>query len=105
MSHTTMNLNLKVWRQKNTKTPGAFEMYRVENISDEMSFLEMMDILNEQLITEGGASGDIVLTVNTAASGTAGYTIIPLPGEGILVKTGTLHGTVTDTTSIVLFYG
>ena len=54
MSHTTMNLNLKVWRQKNTKTAGAFEMYRVENISDEMSFLEMMDILNEQLITEGG---------------------------------------------------
>jgi succinate dehydrogenase / fumarate reductase iron-sulfur subunit len=54
MSHTTMNLNLKVWRQKNTKTPGAFEMYRVENISDEMSFLEMMDILNEQLITTGG---------------------------------------------------
>jgi succinate dehydrogenase / fumarate reductase iron-sulfur subunit len=49
-----MNLNLKVWRQKNTKTAGAFEMYRVENISDEMSFLEMMDILNEQLITTGG---------------------------------------------------
>jgi succinate dehydrogenase / fumarate reductase iron-sulfur subunit len=56
MSHTTMNLNLKVWRQKNTKTAGAFEMYRVENISDEMSFLEMMDILNEQLITTGGTS-------------------------------------------------
>ncbi len=54
MSHTTMNLNLKVWRQKNTKTAGAFQMYRVENISDEMSFLEMMDILNEQLITTGG---------------------------------------------------
>ena len=36
MSHTTMNLNLKVWRQKNTKTAGAFEMYRVENISDEI---------------------------------------------------------------------
>ena len=47
MSHTTMNLNLKVWRQKNSKTAGAFQMYRVENISDEMSFLEMMDILNE----------------------------------------------------------
>ena len=54
MSHTTMNLNLKVWRQKNANTLGAFEMYRVENISDEMSFLEMMDILNEQLITTGG---------------------------------------------------
>jgi succinate dehydrogenase / fumarate reductase iron-sulfur subunit len=49
-----MNLNLKVWRQKNSKTAGAFQMYRVENISDEMSFLEMMDILNEQLITTGG---------------------------------------------------
>jgi hypothetical protein len=57
------------------------------------------------VIREGGASGDVVLTVNTAASGTAGYTIIPLPGEGILVKTGTLHGTVTNTTSMVLFYG
>ena len=57
------------------------------------------------VIREGGASGDIVLTVNTAASGTAGYTIIPLPGEGILVKTGTLHGTVTDTASMVIFYG
>ena len=57
------------------------------------------------VIREGGASGDIVLTVDTAASGTAGYTIIPLPGEGILVKTGTLHGTVTNTTSMVLFYG
>ena len=57
------------------------------------------------VIREGGASGDVVLTVNTASSGTAGYTIIPLPGEGILVKTGTLHGTVTNTTSMVLFYG
>ncbi len=57
------------------------------------------------VIREGGSGGNVVLTVNTAASGTAGYTIIPLPGEGILVKTGTLHGTVTNTTSIVLFYG
>jgi hypothetical protein len=57
------------------------------------------------VIREGGASGNVVLTVNTASSGTAGYTIIPLPGEGILVKTGTLHGTVTNTTSMVLFFG
>ena len=57
------------------------------------------------VIREGGSGGEIVLTVETAASGTAGYTIIPLPGEGILVKTGTLHGTVTNTTSMVLFYG
>jgi glyoxylase-like metal-dependent hydrolase (beta-lactamase superfamily II) len=57
------------------------------------------------VIREGGSGGNIVLTVDTAASGTAGYTIIPLPGEGILVKTGTMHGTVTNTTSMVLFYG
>jgi hypothetical protein len=57
------------------------------------------------VIREGGASGNVVLTVNTSSSGTAGYTIIPLPGEGILVKTGTMHGTVTNTTSMVLFYG
>lgn len=48
-----MNLTLKVWRQKNSKEKGAFETYKVENISSEMSFLEMMDVLNDQLIREG----------------------------------------------------
>jgi succinate dehydrogenase / fumarate reductase iron-sulfur subunit len=53
MEHYNMNLNLKVWRQKNKNTKGTFEMYRVENISSEMSFLEMFDVLNEQLIKDG----------------------------------------------------
>lgn len=53
MEHYHMNLNLKVWRQKNKNTKGAFKMYRVENISSEMSFLEMFDVLNEQLIKDG----------------------------------------------------
>ena len=53
MEHYNMNLNLKVWRQKNKTTKGAFKMYRVENISSEMSFLEMFDVLNEQLIKDG----------------------------------------------------
>ncbi|MEK7199962.1 MAG: 2Fe-2S iron-sulfur cluster-binding protein, partial [Bacteroidota bacterium] len=48
-----MNLNIKVWRQKNCKTKGEFKLYRVENISSEMSFLEMFDVLNEQLIRDG----------------------------------------------------
>ena len=48
-----MNLNLKVWRQQNKTTKGTFKMYRVENISSEMSFLEMFDVLNEQLIKDG----------------------------------------------------
>lgn len=47
-----MNLTLKVWRQKNSKDKGALETYEVKDISSEMSFLEMFDVLNEQLIAE-----------------------------------------------------
>src|SRR3989339_58884 len=53
MEHYHMNLNLKVWRQKNSNTKGDFKTYQVKNISSETSFLEMFDVLNEQLITEG----------------------------------------------------
>ncbi len=52
MEHYHMNLTLKVWRQKNNKSKGKLETYQVSNISSEMSFLEMIDVLNEQLITE-----------------------------------------------------
>ncbi len=50
MEHTVLNLTLKVWRQKNGKDKGNFETYKVKDISTEMSFLEMFDVLNEQLI-------------------------------------------------------
>ena len=53
MEHYTMNLTLKVWKQKNADTRGSFETYQVKDISSEMSFLEMFDVLNEQLIREG----------------------------------------------------
>lgn len=48
-----MKLTLKVWRQKNSDDKGRIETYKVDNISEHMSFLEMMDVLNEQLIAEG----------------------------------------------------
>lgn len=48
-----LNLTLKVWRQKNDKDKGQMETYQVADISTDSSFLEMMDILNEQLIAEG----------------------------------------------------
>ncbi len=48
-----MNLTLKVWKQKNSSDKGHFETYQVKDISSEMSFLEMFDVLNEQLITAG----------------------------------------------------
>ncbi|MCG9910611.1 MAG: succinate dehydrogenase/fumarate reductase iron-sulfur subunit [Flavobacteriales bacterium] len=53
MSTTGMNLTLKIWRQKNGNERGRFETYPVSGISEDMSFLEMFDVLNEQLITEG----------------------------------------------------
>lgn len=49
----TINLTLKVWRQKNKTAPGAFESYKADNISTDMSFLEMLDVVNEGLIKEG----------------------------------------------------
>ncbi len=53
MEHYNMNLTLKVWKQKNAADKGHFETYQVKEISSEMSFLEMFDVLNEQLISEG----------------------------------------------------
>ena len=53
MEQYTMNLTLKVWRQKNSAERGSFETYPVKNISSEMSFLEMIDVLNEELIRDG----------------------------------------------------
>ncbi len=52
MEHQNLNLTLKVWRQKNASDAGHFETYPVSGISTEMSFLEMMDVLNEKLIAE-----------------------------------------------------
>ena len=48
-----INLTLKVWRQKDATTKGAFENYQVADVSTDSSFLEMMDVLNEQLVNEG----------------------------------------------------
>jgi succinate dehydrogenase / fumarate reductase iron-sulfur subunit len=48
-----MKLTLKVWRQKNASAAGNFETYQIDNIIEDMSFLEMMDVLNEKLAKEG----------------------------------------------------
>ncbi len=52
MSHGNMTINLKVWRQKNSRTTGNLETYEVKGVSEDMSFLEMFDVLNEQLVSE-----------------------------------------------------
>ena len=54
-----LNLTLKVWRQKDRRSQGKFVEYKVENISTEASFLEMIDILNEQLINKNDENGPV----------------------------------------------
>ncbi len=49
---TDLQLTLKIWRQKSSSESGAFETYDVKGLNSHMSFLEMMDVLNEQLIEE-----------------------------------------------------
>ena len=49
----TMDLILHVWRQAGPDAPGAFETYNARNVTGDMSFLEMLDVVNEQLIGEG----------------------------------------------------
>nr|WP_234570893.1 succinate dehydrogenase/fumarate reductase iron-sulfur subunit [Rhodohalobacter sp. 614A] len=49
---STMTIHLKVWRQKNADDPGRFEDYTLNEVNEHMSFLEMLDVLNENLIKE-----------------------------------------------------
>jgi succinate dehydrogenase / fumarate reductase, iron-sulfur subunit len=51
-----MKFTLKIWRQKNANSVGKFETYNIDNINADMSFLEMMDVLNEELIRKGETS-------------------------------------------------
>ncbi len=53
MAENGMNLTLKVWRQTGPEQSGRLETYQINNIIGDMSFLEMLDVLNEQLIKEG----------------------------------------------------
>jgi len=48
-----INLKLKVWRQKRPDLKGRFELYKARNISKDMSFLEMLDVVNEEMILSG----------------------------------------------------
>jgi succinate dehydrogenase / fumarate reductase iron-sulfur subunit len=52
VSHHLTNITLKIWRQAGPDAPGRFETHVIDSISDEASFLEMLDVLNERLIGE-----------------------------------------------------
>jgi succinate dehydrogenase / fumarate reductase iron-sulfur subunit len=88
MEHYTMNLTLKVWRQKNKTSPGSFETYEAKNISSEMSFLEMFDVLNERLISEGK---DPIAFDHDCREGICGMCSMHINGR----PHGPWHGTTT----------
>ena len=48
-----LNLTLKIWRQKDAKTKGQFETVKINDVSPDMSFLEMLDIVNEEQMKQG----------------------------------------------------
>ncbi len=53
-SSKNMRLTVHIWRQRNASSAGGMVKYDVDGVSPDMSFLEMLDVLNERLITEGG---------------------------------------------------
>lgn len=53
MTAKTITLNLKIWRQAGPGEPGRFEAYRLQDLNTDMSFPEMLDVLNERLTLEG----------------------------------------------------
>ena len=88
MEHYTMNLTLKVWRQKNGSDRGGFANYEVKDISSEMSFLEMFDVLNEKLIREGN---DPIAFDHDCREGICGMCSMYINGR----PHGPWHGTTT----------
>ena len=87
-----MNLTLKVWRQKDGKAKGSLETYEVKDISPDSSFLEMLDMLNENLVNEGK---DPAAFDHDCREGICGMCSLYINGEahgpGKLITTCQLH--------------
>jgi succinate dehydrogenase / fumarate reductase iron-sulfur subunit len=86
-----MNIKLKIWRQKNASTKGKFENYELKDVSPEMSFLEMLDYLNTQLIQGGKEPVTFEHDCREGICGTCGLYINGRP-----------HGPETHTTTCEL---
>ena len=87
-----ISLTLRVWRQKNAETTGEFRTYRLEDLSPGMSFLEMLDILNENLQRDGEEPVAFDYDCREGICGSCGVMIDGLP-----------HGPLPGTTACQLF--
>ncbi|MFN8278370.1 MAG: succinate dehydrogenase/fumarate reductase iron-sulfur subunit [Chitinophagales bacterium] len=83
-----MKFNLKVWRQANANTKGQLKDYSIDNIHGDMSFLEMIDVLNEQLIA---GNEDPIAFDHDCREGICGMCSMYINGRAH----GPLHGTTT----------
>jgi succinate dehydrogenase / fumarate reductase iron-sulfur subunit len=91
MENKNLTIHLKIWRQKNSSDKGRFESYTVHDINPDMSFLEMLDTLNEDLIKK---DGDPVEFDNDCREGICGMC-------GLVIN-GTAHGPRSGTTTCEL---
>ena len=83
-----MQITLKVWRQKNNGTKGGFETYKLNEVSEHMSFLEMLDVLNEQIVQQ---KGDPVSFEHDCREGICGACSMVIDGQ----PHGPMKGTTT----------
>lgn len=77
-----MNFTLKVWRQKGPEDQGQFETYNATDIQAEMSFLEMLDVVNESLITNGGEPIDFDSDCREGICGMCSLVVNGIPHGG-----------------------
>ena len=75
MSDKTINLTLRVWRQKNAQTPGEFKTYQARNVPLAASFLEMLDMLNDELVEKGDDPIAFESDCREGICGTCGFVI------------------------------
>ncbi len=87
-----IKLNLEIWRQKNPKAKGSFEPYQLADIDDDISFLEMLDLLNEQLIKSGKDPVEFDSDCREGICGSCGVVI-----------NGQAHGPLQATTTCQLY--
>ncbi len=87
-----MKIHLRIWRQKNSEAEGHFGEYDLDNVREDMSFLEMLDVLNEQLIDGGN---EPVAFDSDCREGVCGMCSLVINGKA--------HGPLAGTTTCQLY--